>query len=285
MMNIRHTLLLLSLLPSTAYAIDDNINDNFNIRGAVPTPSSINNNAPTPGALTPSMSDVHLRRLGKPCVCRPEKGQTCGCPPPTTPLAPTTPPPTCAPAPDLQCTNDDGGNTQCFYDTSFGACGTWRLCPNSCFYNDDPCGCPNHDRFRCTPETPVLSVLKDPPEGVTVNVPGSPFSCYDGYGGYYGGAGYCGTLAGGACCAKGWANANNVCHPVVTTTGTTSTTTTEATAATTTSSSTTTTTTGTTTTVAAQCAESGEYCRGKNAVYDTCCGSSTCGSGSDKTCS
>ena len=293
-MNIRHTLLLLSLLPSTAtaYAIlDDDVN--FNIRGAVPTPSSINKNAPTPGALTPSISDVHLRRLGKPpsCVCRPQKGQFCGCPPPppTTPLAPTTPTPTCAPAPDLQCTstNDDGisGNTQCFYDTSFG-CGLWRMCLNSCLPFNDPCqACPNQDRFRCTPDDPQVSVLEDPSLG-TVNVPGSRFSCYDGYGGYYGGGGNCGTLAGGACCEKGLAQTNNGCHPVVTTTGTTSTTATEATDPTTTTTTTTTTTgTTTTTTEAAQCAKPGEYCRGKNAMYDTCCESLTCGSGSDKTCS
>ena len=278
-MNLRSTIFLFSLLPSTAAANDIKHDDTNNIRGAVPSPSSIN--MPTPRTLlTPSVSDDNVnRRLGKPTGCKKN------CPSPTTTTTTTTT--TTIATPSSSCPS----------------------CLTSAF-GSDVCQCANNignidwSSLQCNPPTvaerspPVFTNYITTP---SVATPGNQYyACYDGSGGYYRGdtlrcygyLNYFGTI----CCPIGEVWSGVKCIPLIcdenVTPGECGTAVSTTTQATIVGSTTTTTTTmvqtttitaatDSTTTANVQCAKQGDLCKGKDSK--PCCQPLfTCGQ--DKKC-
>ena len=294
-MNLRTTILLFSLLPSTAAIVVNDIkHDDINgIRGAVPSPSSIN--IPTPRTLlTPSVSDATVnRRLGKPTGCKKD------CPSPTTtiatiPSSSTTT--TASPPTGGQCTPEIG----CYFDTSYNH---WNSCTyvnggGSCIWEGGTCRqCNNQELIRCVASNAPVSVFEgyaDNSMPVSTSTLSSGWGCTPGDGavGFYSGRSCGSSIQHADCCSAGKVRTVNyhfgtncvprVCDPSITGVESCSTTVSTTTQATTVGSTTTTmvqtTTTAatdpTTTEANAQCAEENEYCKGKDSK--PCCPALTC---------
>ena len=148
-MNLRATILLFSLIPSAA-AKDIKHDDTNNIRGAVPSPSSIYDNIPTPSV---SIDNNVNRRLGKPTGCK----KNCPSETTTTSTTTTASPPT-GPG---QCTPEIG----CYFETSYN---NWNSCTyvnggGSCIWEGGTCRqCNNQELIRCVASNaPVSQYLRD----------------------------------------------------------------------------------------------------------------------------